>query len=206
MDSKKENLRELIEKFMDPKNTRIYLEDIEAGERILRQHPAPRPDDMLIANIKANIALHKLPQRTVTFRKRVYEAIAVAASLIIIATISLRSLYDTPQHHGPTDRGSLLQVGWWNNEDETHVQILNEVRDIYTQLEQIETTDDNYDALVLDEYKKQIIDLENRIIEFESSENNYAGTGILDEIENQINELGGSFWQDDYSNTDAFEI
>ena len=47
MDSKKENLRELIEKFMDPKNARMYLEDIEAGERILREHPAPRPDYML---------------------------------------------------------------------------------------------------------------------------------------------------------------
>ncbi len=100
MDTNKENLRELIEKFMDPRNAQMYLDDIEAGEQILRKYPAPKPDDMLLANIKANIALHIIPQKTVTFRKRVYEALAVAASIIIIAAISLQSIDETPPPSG----------------------------------------------------------------------------------------------------------
>jgi hypothetical protein len=208
MDTNKENLRKLIEKFMDPGNTQMYLNDIEAGERILRKYTAPEPDDMLIANIKANIALHKMPhQSTITFRKRFVEAIAVAASIAIIATISLRYFFVTPPvPPGTPEYASLLAPGWWANEDEAHVQILNDVKDIYAQLDQIETTDDNYNDNEIDEYAKRVNELENRYFDIETSDNSYSNINIIDEIENELNNLKSDFWQDDYSSEEPLEL
>jgi hypothetical protein len=210
MDTNKENLRKLIEKFMDPGNTQMYFDDIEAGERILCKYPAPEPDDMLIANIKANIAMHKMPhQSTITFRKRLVEAIAVAASIAIIATISLRSFFNTPPvPPGTRIYTSALPPGWWIGEDSAHTQILNDEKDIYAQLQEMETFDDDYNALVLDEFEKRINELENRYIDIETSENNYySSTSIIDEMENEYNEYNkNDFWHDDYSSEETLEL
>jgi hypothetical protein len=57
-----ENLKELFEKFLYTKHAQRYVEDVQKAEEILREHSAPEPDDMLIANIKAEIAM-RLPVR-----------------------------------------------------------------------------------------------------------------------------------------------
>jgi hypothetical protein len=210
MEARNENLRELIKKFMDAKNAQTYLEDIEAGERILREHPAPRPDDMLLANIKANMAMHKMPQRTVTFKKRVLEALAVAASITVIAVISFRSFDQTP----PVPQGesfyttgiSLLPEGFWTHEDQKYTSFVKDLNDINTQIVQIEKVDDDYDSLVLEEFENQIEQLKNNLMNIETREENYSSTfGIVEELENQLDELSGSFWQDDYSNAGILE-
>jgi hypothetical protein len=209
MDAKDENLRELIEKFIDAKKAGMYLEDIEAGERILREHPAPEPDDMVLANIKANMMLHKVPQRTVTFRKKIFEALAVAASIVIIAGISLRSINLTEAPKGPPNTGSLLPAGWWTLEDRGYAKVLNDYRNINTELTQLEEEDYNDDALVMDEFEHQIEQVKNHLENVDTpiytAMEDYGSPSILEEIENQLNELNGSFWQDDYSNAGAYE-
>lgn len=219
MKAKDEDLRELIEKFMDAKNARTYLEDIEAGERILRQYPAPEPDDMVIANIKANMSLHKLPKRTVTFRKRVFEAIAVAASIAIIAIISFSSLRETPTRTPDTEvtRG-YVPINWLTDEDvafnNTLENLRNDVRSIGTQISQLETDDYGEDAFILDEFQNQIEQVKDHLTgmdtaiyaSIDSPEADYSSTSsIIENIENQLNELSGSFWQDDYSNAGVYE-
>ena len=82
-----ENLRELLEQFMDPEQAQMHIDDIERGEQILREHPAPEPDDMLLANIKAQIGLHVLPHRTTAYKRIAYRVAAVAAAVIILATV-----------------------------------------------------------------------------------------------------------------------
>jgi len=212
MENKQENLRELIEKFMDPQNAQMYLDDIEAGERILRKYPAPKPDEMLLANIKANIALQKTPQRTVTFRKRVIEAIAVAASIIIIAAISLQSFNETPSP--PPDAPPFTGGFTYNN---TLVPILNnQLDEISKKIIQVSMNATTYDYQpnAYDEYNKEIQELENRIYNVGTVQDEYTYTDInkssifedLDDLENRINELNDSLRQNDYSNSDAFEI
>jgi hypothetical protein len=83
-----ENLKELLERFFDSEQAQMYLDDIEKGEQILREHPAPEPDDMLIANIKAQIALVALPRKTSIIKRIEYKVAAVAAALVIITAIS----------------------------------------------------------------------------------------------------------------------
>jgi hypothetical protein len=90
-----ENLRDLFEKYMDAEQAQNYAEDIEKGERILHDYHAPEPDDMLIANIKANIALSASSQRKSHVRKIIFEAISVAAAIIIIAAISINQLQNS---------------------------------------------------------------------------------------------------------------
>ncbi|MHC4594656.1 MAG: hypothetical protein ACYS19_06890, partial [Planctomycetota bacterium] len=58
----KENLKELFERFADAEQAEKCVEDVQKAEQILREYPAPEPDDMLIANIKAEIAM-RLPAR-----------------------------------------------------------------------------------------------------------------------------------------------
>ena len=82
-----ENLRELLEQFMDPEQAQMHIDDIERGEQVLREHSAPEPDDMLLANIKAQIALHVLPHRTTAYKRIAYRVAAVAAAVIILAVV-----------------------------------------------------------------------------------------------------------------------
>ena len=215
METNKENLRELIEKFMGSQNAQMYLDDIEAGERILREHPAPKPDDMLLANIKANITLHKVPQRTVTFRKRVFEAIAVAASIIIIAAISLQSINETPTllPEMPTYHSSVVPEGFWTHEYPKISDIRNDLDDLDRQIVQVamDTSDYSYDSISYDQYNKEIQQLERSLSNIGNtpevySYNNNSILDELEELENQFNQLNDNFWQDDYSNSDAFDI
>jgi hypothetical protein len=91
-----ENLRELLRRFMDPEQAQKNLEDIEAGEQILQENPAPEPDDMLLANIKAEIALHVLPHRATIYKRIAFKVTAVAAAVIILATLWTSSLNENP--------------------------------------------------------------------------------------------------------------
>ena len=86
-DRNNDNLRELFEQFWDSQQAQSNLEDIERGEQILREHPASEPDEMLIANIKAEIALHLMPRRATVIKRIAYRVAAVAAAIIIIVAI-----------------------------------------------------------------------------------------------------------------------
>ena len=213
METNKENLRELIEKYMNPGNAQMYLDDIEAGERILRKYSTPKPDDMLLANIKANIALHIIPQRTATFKKRVYEVLAVAASVIIIATISLYSLNDTRNFNpnkGKIDVAGFATNDWWANKDKGYTEVLDNYKNINTQLAQIEVDQYQNNAIPIDEFQKQIQNVKDHMVNMEYSINtqvdDYSSPGnALEELENQLKELSGSVWKDDYNNAAVYQ-
>lgn len=83
-----ENLRELFERFVNTEQAEKAVEDVWKAERILREHPAPKPDEELIAGIKSEIANSLLLRQRNIFRRKVsYEAAAVAAAVIMLATI-----------------------------------------------------------------------------------------------------------------------
>jgi len=124
-----ENLRELVEKFFDPEQAQMYLDDIEKGEQILHAHPAPEPDEMLIANIKAEIALHALPRRATLVKRITYAAAAVAAAVIII-TATNTGLFKKTIDVGPSPTREYASLFPWNS---------NEVEVFNTEVEQIES-------------------------------------------------------------------
>jgi len=95
-----ENLKELFERFLDAEQAEKCLEDVQKAEQILRQYPAPEPDDMLIANIKAEIAMRLPTKRAGVFHRIGYKAAKVAAAVIILAAIGM-SLFEKENVEGP---------------------------------------------------------------------------------------------------------
>lgn len=113
-----ENLRELLEQFMSPEQAQMHLDDIEKGEKILREHPAPEPDDMLLANIKAEIALHVIPHRTTAFRRIAFRVAAVAAAVIIVTAI-WTNLFNEQTVPGPQQHEQYASEFPWDYQDST---------------------------------------------------------------------------------------
>ena len=85
-----ENLEALFGRFLDGKEAKEAAEDIGKGEQILRRHPVPVPDDVLLADIKGKIAKALSEKKANTFKGAIYRVAAVAAAFIILATISVK--------------------------------------------------------------------------------------------------------------------
>jgi hypothetical protein len=85
-----ENLEELFGRFLDGKQAKEAAEDISKGEQILRGYPAPVPNDVLLADIKGKVAKALLEKKANTFKGAVYRVSAVAATFIILATMSVK--------------------------------------------------------------------------------------------------------------------
>ena len=180
MDSRnEENLKDLFEKFTDVEQAQKYAEDIEKGEQILRDYPAPEPDDMLIANIKANIALSALSRRKSHIRKIIFEAVSVAAALIIITAISISPFNKNPIDEVPDQVASLFP--WDNTSDDTE-SMFQEIE----QIGQVLTSVSNEGSI---ENNRTLME--------------YA------ELEMKLEEVNGSFWEEDFTNqfdTTEYEI
>jgi hypothetical protein len=108
-----ENLKELLEKLFDVERVASCLDDFQKAERLLRDYPAPEPDDALVANIKADIATRLLARRAKIFRRRLWEAASVAATLAVVALVGARL------SHGPSRQtenyASLIPTAIWES-------------------------------------------------------------------------------------------
>jgi len=85
-----ENLKELFEKFLNSEQAERAADDIQKAEQILSEHPAPQPDDIVLADIKTEISGALVRSKVNVFRRRIYRTAAVAAAVIILAVISVK--------------------------------------------------------------------------------------------------------------------
>lgn len=174
MDSRnEENLRDLFEKFMDFEQAGNYVEDIEKGEQILRDHPAPEPDDMLLANIKANIALNAPSRRKSHLRKIIFEAMSVAATIIIIAAISI-GLFNNNTDEKVTENVQFASIFPWENTSASSESMFQEIEQIRQVLASASSVNNIENSSALMEYAE---------IEM-----------IMEEVNS------GSFWEEDIPN------
>ena len=168
-----ENLTELFEEFFDAEQAQEYIEDIRKGEQILREHPAPEPDDMLIANIKAEIAM-RLPARKVhSFRQTAYRAAAVAAALIILTALSVQ-IFDKdrqPEERGPFVQASLIPTAIWESDDIAA------------------------DDMKLATFTAEIEEIENEVTTLQSGGSRSNGEGTIVELEIELIEISSDFWK-----------
>ncbi len=95
-DENQENLKDLFEKFLDAEQAESCAEDVQKAEEILREHPAPEPDAMLIANIKAEIAMRLPAKRAYVFKHIAYKVACAAAAVIFITAIGLNLFQKGP--------------------------------------------------------------------------------------------------------------
>jgi hypothetical protein len=172
-DRKQENLRELFEKFFDAEQAERCVEDIQKAEQILREHPAPEPDDMLIANIKAEIAMRLQASRAHHVRRIIYEVVGAAAVILFVAAISLQLFQKAPT----TPSGEVFNIA---SLIPTAIWIGNDI------------TVDDEDLAV---FTAQIEQIEDEVQALQSGEDTGNGDSTLTELEMELNEINSDFWK-----------
>ena len=172
-DRDRENLAELIERLFHGEQAGGVLEDIRQGEQILRENPTPEPDRQLIADIKAKIAVHLPIRRAQLAKHRLYRKAAVAAAIVIIATIST-ILFDSsrPKSAGSTQFAGLIPTAIWESND-------------------IAADDEN-----LAVFTAQIEQIENEITNLESGNDAIDSTESIEEMEIELIVVSNDFWKE----------
>lgn len=164
-----ENLKELFEKFLDAKEAERCIDDVQKGEQILREYPAPEPDDMLIANIKAEIAMHLPARRTYLFEHIAYKLACAAATIMILTGIGLKLFDGGGITSDRAQYASIIPTAIWESDDlsadDTDLAIYT------TEIEQIE---EELLALQSGDYsgngERSVTELEIELIEIDNSD------------------------------------
>jgi hypothetical protein len=170
-DRNQENLRELFEKFFDAEQAKGCVEDIQKADQILREHSAPEPDDMLIANIKAEIATRLQSARAHRFRRILYEVVGAAAAILIIAAVSLQLFEKGAPKNGEVAYASLIPTAIWESND---------------------IAADDEDLAV---FTAQIEQIEDEVLTLQSGEDTGNGDSTLAELEMELIEINSDFWK-----------
>lgn len=155
-----ENLRELFEGFVSPEQADEAVEDIVKAEQILRDNPAPEPSKELINSIKSQVTWSLLRRREHIRRMR-YEAVAaVAAAVLVVATIGTK-LFEWGR--GRTERIYAASiVAPWEGEDPYLAVLTSEVEQIENDVLTLEKGRTNGRS------KRAVDELEVEVIEINS--------------------------------------
>ena len=170
-DRNQENLRELFEKFFDAEQAKSCVEDIQKADQIFREHPAPGPDDMLIANIKAEIAMRLQAARAHRFRRIIYEVAGAVAAIIIVAAVSLQLFQKDAHKNGDVFIASLIPTAIWESDE-------------------IAADDDDLAA-----FTAQIEQIEDEMQALQSGEDTGNGDSTIAELEMELIAINSDFWK-----------
>lgn len=172
-DRKDENMKELFEKYIVSEEAQRCIEDVQKAEEILREHPAPKPDDMLIANIKAEIAMRLPARKAYSFKQIAYRAASIAAVILFITAIAL-NVFEKDDVGTERDvyTASILPTAIWESDD-------------------ITIDDPNIATLTA-----EIEQIEDEMLALQSGDENGNGQGSVTELEMELLEIENSdFWK-----------
>ena len=166
-----ENLKEIFERFLNSKEAEQATEDIQKAAQILREHPAPEPDDQLIGDIKANIAQALVRRRTNAFKRAVFKVTVVAAVFIIVATVSVKLFEKSTDKGERFTTASIMPTAIWESDD---------------------VAVDDVDLAVL---TAEIEQVEDEILALQLGENGGNGSDVIMELEIELIEIDSDFWK-----------
>ncbi len=170
-DRDRENLAELLGKFFDAEQVESCLKDFQEGERILRDNPAPAPDDMLIANIKAEIAMRLPARKAELARRRIYRRAVAVAAVVIVAGISATLFDRSGREPGRLATASLIPTAIWESDD---------------------ITADDTDLAF---FATEIEQIENEVMALESNEDTCESDSTIEELEMELILISSDFWK-----------
>jgi hypothetical protein len=170
-DRNQENLRELFEKFFDAEKAGRCVEDIQKAEQTFRENPAPEPDDMLIAHIKAEIAVRLRASRAHRIRRIIYEVVSAAAVILFVAMIGLQLFQKPATEPGKIDHASIIPTKIWESND---IAVDDEELAVFT---------------------TQIEQIEDEVTVLQSGEDTGNGDSKLTELEMELVEINSDFWK-----------
>lgn len=167
-----ENLKELFERFGDKESAGQAAGDIQAGERILREHPAPEPGAELISDIKVKIDQALERRKRDAFRRGVYKAVAVAAVFIVLASISKKVFEkDKVENEKGVFYASVIPTAIWESDNIA--------------------ADDSDLASLIAEFQQ----LEEDVVAVQLGENRGNVEDVAAELEIELLEMNGDFWK-----------
>ncbi len=166
-----ENLKELFEKFLDAEQAERNVEDVQKAEQILREHPAPEPDGMLIANIKAEIAMRLPAGRTYVFKQIAYKVVGIAAAVIILTAIGLRLFDKGGVEPNGVVYASIIPTAIWDSDD-------------------IAAADAN-----LAFFTVEIEQIEDELLALQLGEDDGNGDRSVTELEMELIQINSDFWK-----------
>lgn len=165
-----ENVKELFERFVNTGQAEEAVQDIRKGEQILREHPVSEPDSKLIADIKAEVGKAVLRRKTKVFRRMVYKAAVVAASVIFLAAIGIK-LFEKGGESERVETFSIIPAAIWESE---HL------------------ADDDVDLAIL---TAEIEQIESDLLAVQMGENGGNGHEAVTELEMELIEINSDFWK-----------
>jgi len=122
------NLEDVLSGLLSATQAREAAEDIRSGDCLLQEHPAPRPDAELLADINARVAAALVARRP-RVGHWIGRAVAAAAAVIIAGGMLLFFSGDSHRNTAPTRLPMLAAPGWW---DDSAVETLTaEVDDVF---------------------------------------------------------------------------
>jgi hypothetical protein len=167
-----ENLKELIERFFDAERAESCGEDFRKAEQILREYPAPEPDDMLIANIKAEIAMRLGSRKATRLRRLLCDVAGVAAAIVILAAVSMQLFVEPDGHRGNgVYTASIIATAVWESDD---------------------IAADDVDLAV---FTAEIEQIENEVLTLQAGEEAGESESTLTELETELAEINSDFWK-----------
>jgi len=168
-DQNRENLRELVEKFFDARQAESCLEDFQKAEQILQEHPAPQPNEMLLANIKAEIARRLPVKRAEITRHRAWELAGMAAAIAIVAFLGVQLSHHPARQH--TLRASLWPTAVWESNN---------------------LAADDADLAV---FTAEIEQVRSEVVALESGQETVEPDSAVTDLEMQLVEISSDFWK-----------
>ncbi len=170
-DENQENLKELFEKFLDAEQAESCTEDVQKAEEILSEHPAPEPDAMLIANIKAEIAMRLPAKRAYVFKHIAYKVACAAAAVIFITAIGLRLFDKGGVEPNGVQYATIIPTAIWESDDITAADA----------------------DLVI--FTAEIEQIEDEVLTLQLGEDDGNGDRSVSELEMELIQINSDFWK-----------
>lgn len=162
-DHARDNLKDLLRQFLSAADAKTADGDIQAGERLLDEYPAPMPDSETILRIKKQVAATVWRRRRIvrTFRRSVAVAAAVAFALI--------GLFGRgPTGHTDMFQEAIIPAAIWDSDniaaaDVDLVYFTGEVRQIEAQLQALDAGDDEGAGGTVEDFETELIQIETEL-------------------------------------------
>ena len=170
-DSGKENLRELLARFMAAEAAGRAAADIEKGDELLRTNPAPQPGEDVVSGIKTEVSIALRRRHRITLQHRVFAVAAVAAAIVIASVLTLRFFNEQPVERSTVKYAAAIPEGVWEGSD---------------------ITIDDADIAVL---TAEVSTIENELRGVQLAENGGNGSAAVDDLEMELIGISGDFWK-----------
>lgn len=167
-----EDIRALFGKFLDEDQAVEKAEDIYLAEQIIRENTAPKPDRLLITEIKNKTTDELARRNKFYFRRKIYRTLlsTAAAAAIVIAVIGIQ-VHDRQVQKPKIYTASIIPEVIWDSEDISA------------------------DDAVLATLAAEIEEIQTEMAALRLGENGQNGSDELIELEMELIDIDSDFWK-----------